>query len=111
MLMADHQKCQLSKEEQQERKEFLKEEVFKKVETVRETEKGVELEFHEKDDFYTRLVEKFINPERDCCPFFAFNLSFSAEKGPVSLEIVGSERDKEIIIDSLEEYGLKDKLE
>src|SRR5215207_9214600 len=72
--------CSLSGQEEAERRD----EVEKILETclrVDELEDGYELRFPGSAEWAAKLTE-FIVFERDCCPFFAFELVFEPGEGP-----------------------------
>lgn len=88
--------CKLTSEQQMKRSEELKATVFNKYEKLNETADAVELVYSDSKKYAPMLVE-FINSERDCCPFFAFDLKFLSNSDKVSLTIGGSPKIKEMI--------------
>jgi hypothetical protein len=48
------------------------------------------------------LVSEFISRERDCCPFFTFELVAERDEGPLWLSLRGREGVKEFIVAELE---------
>jgi len=62
----------------------------------RELPNGYAFKFAGTDQMVDELME-FIKTERECCPFFTFNLSISGDKSEVWLELTGVEGAKEFI--------------
>ena len=48
-------------------------------------------------DGHAREIVEFVELERECCRFFTFDLSFPADRGPVSLRISGPEGAKDFL--------------
>jgi hypothetical protein len=63
---------------------------------VDELEVGYAFVFPGSAEWAARLVE-LVNAERTCCPFFAFELVFQPDLGPVLLKTRGPEGAKEFI--------------
>lgn len=93
--------CKLTSEEKMKRSEELKNTLFKEYEKLNEFPEAVELVYADAKKYAPLLVE-FINSERDCCPFFTFNLKFEPNSEKVSLTIGGSARIKEMIKSMME---------
>jgi hypothetical protein len=72
------------------------EEIFEGCLRADELEDGYEFRFPGSEGWATRLTE-FIVFERACCPFFAFELVFEPEGGPILLQIRGPEGAKDIV--------------
>ncbi len=66
-----------------------------------ETKNGFKYRFNGDDDTIDQLTE-FIKTERQCCPFFIFNLSISDEKGMLWLEVTGAQNVKDFIRSEME---------
>lgn len=98
--------CKLTREEQLSRQEELSRDqrVFGGYESVGELEDGYELVFAGGAEWAQELVD-FVVFERECCPFFTFELIFSQERGPISLRVRGPEGTKELIGAELTERG------
>ena len=61
-----------------------------------ELEDGYVFEFPGSAEWAEKLVD-FVNFERVCCPFFAFDLAFEPDEGPIQLRVRGSEGVKEFV--------------
>ena len=46
---------------------------------------------------------EFIEAEKECCPFFTFELVFTADNGPLWLRLRGSEAVKTFVLTELDE--------
>lgn len=90
--------CKLTKEDQQKRREELSREqrVLGGYESVGELEDGYELVFPGEAEWAEELV-RFVVFERECCPFFTFEVIFEQEGGPISLRMRGPEGTKDFI--------------
>jgi hypothetical protein len=88
--------CKLSPDAKLERVEKLRETVFKGYEKMNELPDAIELVYSDGKKYAPLLVE-FINSERDCCPFFTFNIKFEPNSEKVSLTVGGSAKIKEMI--------------
>lgn len=80
--------CRLSTPDLGARAAQLREEFFTGVETRRELEHGYTFQFPGTPEWLTRLTE-FVITERDCCPFFRFELVVEPDLGPIALTITG----------------------
>lgn len=88
--------CSLQADELVKRKEKLQQLIFSKANEVIELEETFRFSFPSSDLFSLQLIE-FINAERKCCPFFAFQLAFMPDQGAILLEIGGSKQAKEAL--------------
>jgi len=88
--------CSLSEPDLAKRRRELAENVSGGVLKVDELEDGYAFVFPGNGEWAARLVE-LVNAERACCPFFAFELVFEPDLGPVLLKIRGPEGVKESI--------------
>ena len=88
--------CKLTNEEQHKRREELSRELFSGREGTRELEDGYEFVFAGGADWAEKLVS-FVVSERECCPFFTFELIFEPEGGPISLRVRGPEGAREFM--------------
>src|SRR5215204_1601345 len=88
--------CKLTNEEQQKRREELSRELFSGREGTRELDDGYEFVFAGGADWAEKLVS-FVVSERECCPFFTFELIFEPEGGPISLRMRGPEGAKDLM--------------
>ena len=88
--------CSLSEPDFAKRRRELAENVSGGVLKVDELEDGYAFVFPGNTEWAARLVE-LVNAERTCCPFFAFELVFEPDLGPVLLKIRGPEGVKEFI--------------
>jgi hypothetical protein len=88
--------CKLTDEEQQKRREKLSRELFSGREGTRELDDGYEFVFAGGADWAEKLVS-FVVSERECCPFFTFEMIFEPEGGPISLRVRGPEGAREFM--------------
>ncbi len=88
--------CKLTDEEQQKRREELSRKLFSGRERTNELEDGYEFVFPGGAEWAEELV-RFVVLERECCPFFTFELIFEQEGGPISLRMRGPEGTKDFI--------------
>lgn len=93
--------CKLSGDELAERGEEVGD-VFQAVEQVRELADGYAFRFPGSAEAATRLLE-FTLAERNCCPFFTFELVFEPNEGPIWVRLRGSEGVKEFVASNLGE--------
>jgi hypothetical protein len=87
--------CSLSERDLAKRRRELAENVAGGVLKVDELEDGYAFVFPGSAEWAARLVE-LVNAERTCCPFFAFELVFQPDLGPVLLKIRRPEGAKEL---------------
>lgn len=88
--------CGLSSREQRERREELSRELFSSRLQTDEFADGYEFVFPGGAEWAEKLVG-FVVSERECCPFFAFEVIFEPGGGPISLRVRGPEGAKEIV--------------
>ena len=88
--------CRLPEPELREREQVLQQEVFSGVEEIRELSDGYSLRYPGEVRWLDTLTE-FIRLERDCCPFFHFELHAEPERGPLWLQLRGREGVKEFV--------------
>lgn len=91
--------CRLSTPELGARSAQLREEVFAAVDMQREIEDGYAFRFSRTADWILRLAD-FVVTERECCPFFRFNLAVEADSGPVWLTLTGPAGTKRFITET-----------
>lgn len=88
--------CNLSEPALIERRQVLAEEIFSGCEQVNELADGYEFRFPGAAVWIGKLAE-FVAFERQCCPFFAFELAFTPNEGPILLRVRGEAGVKEFI--------------
>jgi hypothetical protein len=91
--------CTLSAAELRERGEDVVAPLFARAQRLQETPDGYRFAFPGAADGVRELVE-FILSERDCCPFFTFELSFPSPHESVWLTLRGGEGAKEFVAGS-----------
>lgn len=89
--------CKLLGREFAERKEAMSRELFAHAELVEELQDGYAFRFAGADPWDAKMLE-FINTERQCCPFFRFEIVFEPNDGPVWLRLRGSTAVKEFML-------------
>jgi hypothetical protein len=82
--------------EQRERQRALYRQLRADVKEGRELADGYEFVFPGDASWAEKLVS-FVVSERECCPFFAFEMIFGPERGPISLRVRGPERAREFM--------------
>jgi hypothetical protein len=87
--------CSLSGQEEAGRRDEV-EKILEACLRVDELEDGYEFRFPGSAEWTTKLTE-FIVFERECCPFFAFELVFEPGGGPIGLRVRGPEGAKDIV--------------
>ena len=88
--------CELPVAGLAERREELKRDLFSGCEGTKELDDGYEFVFQGGTDWAEKLV-RFVVSERGCCRFFAFELLFEPDGGPISLRMRGPEGTKEFV--------------
>ncbi len=88
--------CELPEERLEPRREELSRELFDACELVRELEDGYEFVFRDEPGRLAELA-RFVATERECCRFFAFELLFATDLGPITLRLRGPEGTKEFL--------------
>ena len=96
--------CALPDEELARRGEELSTDLFSACEQVSELPDGYAFRFPGERAWADKLLA-FISSERECCPFFTFELLFEPDGGPISLRMRGPEGTKEFIGPGLAEPG------
>lgn len=89
--------CSLTQEEYGMREDEIQG-MFTSFEQSRELEDGYAFQFPGEKVWIDKLIS-FIEEERVCCPFFAFELHFKPGLGPIWLYIRGQEGVKEMVKD------------
>ncbi len=87
--------CQLSDGEFGERIGLVRE-LYSGVVSTRELEDGYELTFPGEAVWGEKLFN-FVRAERQCCPFFLFELKFEPHRGPIRLSLRGGAEVKEFL--------------
>ena len=91
--------CNLSAQDQnQRRRELVR--LFEHARQSRGLRDGYEFTFPGSAELTAKLAG-FVASERECCPFFAFELLFEPGKGPILLRIKGPEGAKDLIKDEI----------
>ena len=96
--------CSLTADELVTRGEEL-DDLFTGVQETQELADGYALRFPGTSPWPQRVLD-FIQGERNCCPFFTFELVFIPNEGPIWLHIRGPEGVKEIVMDALTNRGI-----
>src|SRR5215217_6644897 len=94
--------CELSEGGQRSRREEISHKLFSGCKDVRELEDGYEFVFLGAQERIEGLV-RFVAEERECCRFFAFELLFEPDLGPVSLRMRGPAGTKEFLAEQFTE--------
>ena len=88
--------CTLLGREFAERKETIARELFAHSTDVKELADGYAYRFEGFDPWAERMLA-FIAVEKECCPFFTFELMVEPHNGPVWLRLRGSVEIKEFV--------------
>lgn len=88
--------CELSEGGQISRRKEISRELFSGCESVRELEDGYEFVFPGGEEWIEGLA-RFVAEERECCRFFAFELRFEPDLGPISFSMRGPEGTREFL--------------
>ncbi len=88
--------CCLSAPERRARQAALQATVFAEARQAQELADGYALQFAG-DAAQTAQLLDFITFERECCPFFTFELHFEPDHGPVWLRLRGPEGTKAFV--------------
>jgi len=88
--------CKMVGAEKAEKKELLKTEIFSQVTKVEEVNNGYILNFEDKDDILLKLTD-YLMIEKECCPFFIFDLNIKPNSNGISLKISGQDGAKEML--------------
>lgn len=94
--------CKMIGAEKAEKKELLKTEIFSQVIKVEEVNNGYILNFEDKDDILLKLTD-YLMIEKECCPFFIFDLNIKPNSNGISLKISGQDGAKEMLKPLIEE--------
>ena len=97
--------CTLTSTELAERKALLQKLIVPEISGVEELSNGYRLNFPAEDDV-TENVVRFMLLEKQCCAFFAFELSISAFNGGIALAITGNRLTKQFIGHQLRDMGI-----
>lgn len=92
--------CNLSGQEEARRRREVAGDVFGGARRIEELADGYSFGFPGSAEWANKLVD-FINSERICCPFFAFELVFEPNLGQIWLKVRGAEGTKEFIEEEL----------
>jgi len=93
---SDQLVCKLIGAELAEKKELLKTEIFSQVKGIDEVDNGYILKFEDKDDILLKLMD-YLMIEKECCPFFIFDLNILPNSKGISLKISGQDGAKEML--------------
>ncbi len=88
--------CSLLPDDLNERVTMLKEELFTDEVETEELEDGYMFFFDDEGEVATKLLD-FLDIEKQCCPFFKFDLSILPFKQGMALKISGGPRVKSFI--------------
>lgn len=88
--------CSLLPDDLNERVTMLKEELFTDEVETEELEDGYLFFFEDEGEVATKLLD-FLDIEKQCCPFFKFDLSILPFKQGMALKISGGPRVKSFI--------------
>lgn len=97
--------CKLIGAEKMEKKELLKTAIFSQVKGIDELENGYNLKFEDKNDILLKLTD-YLMIEKECCPFFNFDLSILPNAKGISLKITGQEGAKDMLKPLIDEIGI-----
>ena len=87
--------CQLSETELGQRMKILRE-LKEGALSSRELDDGYELSYPGTQAWAGKLFD-FVSAERQCCPFFLFELTFEPQAGPIRLSLRGGEEVKDFL--------------
>jgi hypothetical protein len=88
--------CKLLGSDFAARKEAITRDLFANAERVDELPDGFAYQFPAGDPWPAKVLE-FVAAERQCCPFFTFEIIFEPNDGPLRLRLRGSEEIKAFI--------------
>lgn len=88
--------CSLTTPELRAREQVVQREVVSGVEEIQELPDGYALRFPGDAAWLTTLTE-FIRFERECCPFFTFELRCEPEHGPLWLHLRGPQGTRDFV--------------
>lgn len=90
--------CNLVDENLLERKKVLKEKIFSKVSKKEVTQNGLVYHFKDEGLLLNNALE-FVQKEKDCCPFFKFDISILPYGHGFAIQISGSEEALDMLKD------------
>jgi hypothetical protein len=93
--------CNLFGREFAERKETISRDLLAHAEQVEELPDGFGYRFPAAEPWTAKVLD-FIAAEKECCPFFTFELIFEPNDGPLWLRLRGSEAIKEFVLAELD---------
>jgi hypothetical protein len=93
--------CRLTSELMRKRKSTIIHELVEKIIMTEETDKGYSFTFNYSEEILFRLAE-FVKLEKECCPFFDFNLSVPGNINTIGLLLTGPDGTKDFIKYELE---------
>jgi hypothetical protein len=88
--------CTLSEEGLARRQEEITGSIFNEVQEITDLPDGYGFRFEGTGEWAHRLMD-FILTERECCPFFTFELGFEPEGGSIWLHLRGSSEIKSYV--------------
>ena len=94
--------CTLTGFEKLERKESLKKEIFSQVKSIEELESGYLFRFADSNNFMIKIID-YITVEKECCPFFKYDIIIHPYNRGIELEVTGEEGSKDLITMLVEE--------
>ena len=89
--------CSLTSAELQDRIALLKTEIFPNLTRKEELADGFIYYFEDEGDIAIKILE-FIGKEKECCPFFKFDVSVLPFEKGIALQISGSEGVKDFLL-------------
>lgn len=92
--------CKLMDREFRQRKDAITHELFRHAVEITELDDGFAFRFPAFAPWAARILA-FVAEERQCCPFFQFELIVAPDDGPVSLRLRGSEEVKAFVLGEL----------
>lgn len=90
--------CSLTDEELIDRKLELKTKIFSKLKKKIELENGFIYYFDDEEGLAATITE-FMLKEKDCCPFFKFDISILPFEKGIAFQISGSKGVKDMLLD------------
>ncbi len=92
--------CKLIGREFTQRKDAITHELFRHTEEITELADGFAFRFPAFNPWAARILA-FLAEERQCCPFFRFELIVEPDDGPVVLRLRGSEDVQAFVLSEL----------
>jgi hypothetical protein len=93
--------CNLLGREFAERIEAISRDLFAHADWVEELSDGVGYRFPAAEPWAAKVFE-FIAAEKQCCPFFTFEVVFEPNNGPLWLRLRGSKEVREFVLAGLD---------